>query len=105
MEYLVPPPSCFGGAEFRTRLKLILHNNACAVIRDTKTKNRAETSTRCLTARVISNIVSCVPICFCNLPERTGVILIFAFHFSAVAREGVGGVGPPIIMERRKIKR
>ena len=53
MKYLVLPPSCFGEAEFRTRLKLNLHNNACAVIRDTKTKNRAETSTRCLTARVI----------------------------------------------------
>ena len=45
MKYLVPPPSCFGEAEFRTRLKLILYNNACAVIRDTKTKNRTETST------------------------------------------------------------
>ena len=36
----------------QTRFKLILDNNTCAVIRDKKTKNRAETSTRCLTARV-----------------------------------------------------
>ena len=41
MKYLVPPPSCFGGVEFRTRLKLILHNNACAVIRDTKTRKQS----------------------------------------------------------------
>ena len=44
-------------AEFKMRLKLILHNNACAVIHDTKTKNRAETSTRGPTARVIIEIV------------------------------------------------
>ena len=40
MKYLVPLPSCFGDAEFRTRLKLILHNNACAENRDTKKKNK-----------------------------------------------------------------
>ena len=56
MKYLVQPPSCFGQAEFRTRLKLILHNNACAVNRDRKTKTGTETSTRCLTARVINQM-------------------------------------------------
>ena len=59
MKYLVRPTSCLGEAEFRTRLKLILHNNACAVIRDTKMKNRAETLTRCVTARVINVLLRC----------------------------------------------